>query len=132
MTGRRISAIVPGMGNPAGVKRDFVALERRRFRALRLLDKGHSEAEVARRVGVHRQSVNRWQQQVSAAGAETLRHPGRAGRKPRLTAAQLEQLEKALLRGPEALGYETNLWTAGRVADLIGKLLQRFGPKRPQ
>ncbi len=107
------------MGNPAGVKRDFVALERRRFRALRLLDKGHSEAEVARRVGVHRQSVNRWQQQVSAAGAETLRHPGRAGRKPRLTAAQLEQLEKALLRGPEALGYETNLWSAGRVADLI-------------
>jgi len=113
------SAIVVGMGNPAGVKRDFAALERRRFRALRLLDKGHSEAEVARRVGVHRQSVNRWQQLATASGLESLRRAGRAGRKARLMAAQLGQLEKALQRGPEALGYETNLWTAARVADLI-------------
>ncbi len=107
------------MGNPAGVKRDFAALERRRFRALRLLDRGHSEAEVARRVSVHRQSVNRWRQQEAACGRESLRHGGRAGRKPRLTEAQLAQLEKALVRGPEALGYETNLWTAPRVAQLI-------------
>ena len=49
------------MGNPAGVKRDFSGLEKRRLRAARLLEKGLSEAEVARRVGVHRQSVNRWE-----------------------------------------------------------------------
>ena len=45
------------MGNPAGVKRDFDALERRRFQALRLLRQGLNQSEVARRVRVVRQSV---------------------------------------------------------------------------
>lgn len=107
------------MGNPAGVKRDFGALERRRLKALRLLEKGLSEAEVARQVGVHRQSVNRWGQQAASGGRDSLKHPGRAGRKPLLTGEQLVALEQALLRGPEAFGYETNLWTSARVADLI-------------
>ena len=48
------------MGNPAGVRRDFAALERRRMEAARLLRQGVSQSEVARRVGVHRQSVSRW------------------------------------------------------------------------
>jgi transposase len=47
------------MGFPAGVGRDFEALERRRMRAARLLAKGLSQSEVARRVGAHRQSVSR-------------------------------------------------------------------------
>ncbi|MGH7553560.1 MAG: helix-turn-helix domain-containing protein [Longimicrobiales bacterium] len=42
------------MGHPAGVKRDFQALERRRLEAAKLLAQGLPEAEVARRVGVHR------------------------------------------------------------------------------
>ncbi len=44
----------------AGMKRDFMALERRRLEAAKLLARGFPEAEVAQRVGVHRQSVNRW------------------------------------------------------------------------
>jgi transposase len=56
------------MGNPAGVKRNFDASEKRRKQAARLIDKGYSEAEVARRVGVHRQSVNRWAKQLAENG----------------------------------------------------------------
>jgi len=48
------------MGNPAGVRRDFAALEQRRMHAARLLEKGYSQSEVARRVGAHRQSVSQW------------------------------------------------------------------------
>jgi transposase len=107
------------MGNPAGVKRDFDALERRRFGALRLLQKGLSEAEVARKVGVHRQSVNRWAKQIREQGREGLKKAGRAGRKSRLSEAGLKRLESGLKRGPEVLGYETNLWTLERVAELI-------------
>lgn len=107
------------MGNPAGVKRDFRALERRRLQAARLLEKGYSEAEVARRLGVHRQSVNRWAKELAAGGRHALKRAGRAGRKPRLTVADLARIEKALKQGPEALGYGTSLWTAWRVADLI-------------
>src|SRR5487761_1471096 len=83
------------MGRPAGVKRDFVALEERRLRAARLLSKGISQSEVARQVGAHRQSVSRWTRQLEREG-----RPG-------------------LKRGPEQLGNETKLWTAVRVAHLI-------------
>ena len=48
-----------------------------------------------------------------------LRKAGRAGRKPRLSAEDLQKIERGLKRGPEALGYETGLWTAWRVAHLI-------------
>ncbi|MBV8199205.1 MAG: helix-turn-helix domain-containing protein, partial [Acidobacteria bacterium] len=47
------------MGNPGGVKRDFEALEARRLKAAALLKKGWRQADVAREVGVHRQSVSR-------------------------------------------------------------------------
>ena len=50
------------MGNPVGVRRDFQALAQRRLRAARWLAKGVHQSEVARRVGVHRQSVSRWAQ----------------------------------------------------------------------
>lgn len=107
------------MGNPAGVKRDFEALERRRFKAFGLLEKGMSEAEVARQVGVHRQSVNRWAKQIEEQGRAGLKGAGRAGRKSRLGEGDFKRLEQTLKRGAEALGYETNLWTLERVAALI-------------
>ena len=107
------------MGNPAGVKRDFNALERRRLEAARLLKKGIHEAEVARRVGVHRQSVNRWARQLEEEGIRGLKKAGRAGRKPRLTESDRLKIEEGLKRGPESLGYDTPLWTAWLVADLI-------------
>ena len=107
------------MGNPAGVRRDFEALEARRLEAARLLKQGVSQAEVARAVGVHRQSVSRWAQQLESGGRTALRKAGRAGRKSRLTPADLRRIERGLTRGPQALGYDTSLWTAWRVADLI-------------
>src|SRR6266481_4860882 len=93
------------MGNPAGVQRDFDALERRRLEALRLLRQGLNQYEVARRL-------------------RALRQAGRAGRKPRLTSRHRTRLEQRLLAGPERLGYDTKLWTSERVADLIE---QEFG-----
>lgn len=107
------------MGNAAGVKRDFDALERRRFKAFGLLHKGESEAEVARQLGVHRQSVNRWAKQIEEQGRAGLKQAGRAGRKSRLAEGDLKRLEEKLKRGAEAVGYESNLWTLERVAALI-------------
>lgn len=107
------------MGNPAGVRRDFDKLERRRRQAAELLRQGVHQAEIARRVGVHRQSVSRWAQQLKRGGLRALKKTGRAGRKPRLRPEDLRRIERGLKRGPEALGYETGLWTAWRVAHLI-------------
>jgi|SRR5579885_462124 len=110
------------MGNPAGVKRDFDALEKRRLQAFKLLDSGLPQAEVARRVGVHRQSVSRWAQEAKSKGRSGLLKAGRAGRKPRLAAGQIKQIKAALLEGAQAHGYATPLWTISRVGALIKQL----------
>ncbi len=107
------------MGNPAGVRRDFERLEQRRLQGAKLLREGVHQAEVARQVGVHRQSVSRWARQLKRGGLRALKKAGRAGRKPRLRPEDLRRIERGLKRGPEALGYETSLWTAWRVAHLI-------------
>jgi transposase len=107
------------MGFPAGVRRDFEALERRRMQAARLLAKGLSQSEVARQVGAHRQSVGQWAGEFKEKGRAGLKQAGRAGRKPCLSEADRKRIREGLKRGPQALGYETNLWTTARVAHLI-------------
>src|SRR5207244_2165727 len=111
--------MVWGMGFPAGVRRDFEALERRRMQAARWLAKGLRQSEVARQVGAHRQSVSQWAAELRANGRQGLKRAGRAGSKPRLSAEDIKKIERGLKRGPEDLGYESSLWTANRVAHLI-------------
>jgi transposase len=89
------------------------------MRAARLLQQGVPETEVARRVGVHRQSVNRWAQQLAKGGRSASKRAAHTGRHPQLSAADRKRIEQGLKRGPEALGYRNSLWTAWRVADLI-------------
>lgn len=107
------------MGNPAGVKRDFDALEERRLRAHTLFKRGLTDAEVARELTVHRQSVGRWRKQMAEHGRGGLKKAGRAGRKSRLSGSDLSKIDRLLKQGPEALGYETGLWTLARIAQLI-------------
>ena len=57
------------MGNPAGVKRNFQALEKRRLAAIDLLEKSDlNQSEVARRFHVCRQTISRWVDEVKAGG----------------------------------------------------------------
>jgi len=117
-----IHATVWVMGNTRGFKRDtecFKTLEQRRLKAARLLEQGLHQSEVARRVGVHRQSVSRWARQLEEAGRAGLKRAGRAGRKPKLSTTDRNRIEQGLKQGPEALGYSTSLWTSQRVAHLI-------------
>jgi transposase len=109
------------MGNPAGVPRDFEALEKRRFQAIQMLERGLRQAEIARQLRVVPQTVARWMHDYRTHGKSALRKAGRAGRKPRLSEKQRQQLEKLLVAGPERIGYETPLWTCPRVAHLIDK-----------
>lgn len=111
--------LVPAIVLWMAARRDFKAMEQRRFRALTLLEKGLSQAEVARRTKVSRQSVLRWNQQRLEGGKDALRAAGRAGRKPRLAHEQEQSLVKILVAGPEAAGFATPLWTLERVSKVI-------------
>ena len=102
-------------------RRDFQALESRRRRAARLFGHGESQALVARRLQVSRQSVSRWYRQWKDDGRAALRAAGRAGRKPRLSVPQLQQIDAALRRGARAHGFPTELWTLSRVAQVIAR-----------
>ena len=100
--------------------RDFDQLERRRMQGARLLHRGISQAEVARRCQVSRESVRRWWNQMLLHGsAKRLKKAGRAGRKPQLEAAQLEKLEVVLRAGAEQAGFPNGLWTLERIAQVI-------------
>jgi transposase len=84
-----------------------------------MFERGVPQADVARQLGVSRQSVSRWHADWKRDGTKALAAAGRAGRMPRLSGAQLGQVEAALRRGPRANGFATDLWTLDRVAAVI-------------
>ena len=102
--------------------RDHAEMEKRRRKAATLFNKDYSPPEVARRLGVARQVAYRWLGAWKAGGREALASKGPAGRKPKLTGKQSQQVTDALLAGPAARGYKTDLWTLPRVAALIEEL----------
>src|SRR5437879_1329542 len=112
-----------------GSRRDFAALEARRYEAARLFARGESQATVARTLGATRAAAHRWYHAWQDEGRSALKAAGRAGRKPRLEAPQLARVEAALLKGPGAHGFATELWTLPRVATLIERLTRvRYHP----
>jgi transposase len=98
-------------------------LERRRQRAIELLEEGLAPVEVARLVRVDRRSVRRWNAAYRKQGPSGLTARPVPGRPWKLSVRQREQLEAILVRGASASGYESDLWTCPRVAQVIG---QRF------
>jgi transposase len=102
--------------------RDHAELERRRLKAARMFDKGLSAPAVARRLGVVRQVAYRWLAAWQTGGTLALASKGLAGRKAKIAPKQTNQVIEALLEGPAAYGYKTQLWTLPRVAALIEEL----------
>jgi transposase len=104
-------------------KRDFKALEKRRLKGARLLARGMSKSEVARQLGVTRQTVAAWERRLAEGGKQALKR-GALGRPRQLDAEQERQLGKVLMDGALAAGFPTELWTLPRIGRVIAK---RFG-----
>jgi transposase len=104
-------------------KRDFKALEKRRLQGAKLLLRGVPKAEVARQLGVARQTVAAWEQRLAEGGKDALKR-GKLGRPRQLDAEQERELGKTLMAGALAAGFPTELWTLPRIGKLIAK---RFG-----
>lgn len=96
-------------------------LEKRRRRAIVLLQAGKAYREVARAVRASLSSVVRWHQAYRRDRRSGLRARPVPGRPPRLTKGQQERLRQLLLRGARAAGHATELWTLKRIAMLIDR-----------
>ena len=94
-------------------------LERRRQRAGTLFGKEIRQADVARKLKVTRTAAHYWYTAWKKNGTAGLASTGRPGSKPWLTEAKKHQVERALLKGPQAFGYATDLWTIERVTRTI-------------
>ena len=92
------------------------------MRAADVFEQGLIPAEIARQVGLTHQIVSEWRKAWWQTGRAGLRGAGRAGRKPKLSDAQLADVEHALAQGAEAYGYTTDLWTLPRVAEVIERV----------
>jgi transposase len=102
--------------------RDRQAFEHIRMQAGELFAAGHSQAEVARQLGVARQNVSRWHARWRQAGQEALRSAGPTGPDPRLSEAQRAAIDQALREGARAHGFDTDHWTLERITTVIQQL----------
>ena len=94
---------------------------RKRVRAGRLMLAGKTPAQAAAAVGVARQTAYTWKARLDEGGIDALRSMA-TGRPPQLDGNQLEGLRLALLQGPLAHGFGTELWTLKRVRSLVQRL----------
>jgi transposase len=127
------------------------ALEVLRVRALRGVELGFSEADMADVLGVSRDTVSRWWTAYISGGVDALPHD-RSGR-PLGSGRFLSDEQASRIRElvdkntPEKLGIASTLWTRRAVGDLIrkefhidladrtvGEYLRRWNytPKKPQ
>jgi transposase len=88
-----------------------------RKRAVELIRAGESKQVIARVLGVSRNAINRWWR-LACAG-EDLAVKTSLGRRRRLGDEQLQRLAELLKEGPEAHGWQNNLWTSLRVREVI-------------
>jgi len=103
---------------------DQEEMEKRRMKAIGLFEREIAPAEVARRLGVHRQSAGRWRKEWLAGGQSALASKGRLGRKSELTEHEQQELAAILEAGAVAAGLPTEAWTLPRIAKIVR---DRFG-----
>lgn len=94
-------------------------LENRRHQGLRLLEQGYSVSQVGRMLGCGHSAVSKWRKAYEKGGKEGIRAIPHPGRKRRLAKEELPRLAEYLKAGPIAAGFETDLWTCRRVAQVI-------------
>jgi transposase len=98
-------------------------LEKRRRRAIEMLEGGMSRSAIARKLGCSPSSIHLWSEMHRKKGAEGLNPKQVPGRPHRLNAGQRKKLGRLLAQGPLALGYSTDLWTTRRATEVIRKHL---------
>jgi transposase len=94
-------------------------LEHRRLLAVQRVLEGYSASEVAEFLGVDPRSVRRWVAAFREGGEQALLPRPAPGRPPKLTHLQEKIALRWLTETPTHHGFDTELWTAARLGQLI-------------
>jgi transposase len=94
-------------------------IEHRRLLAVQRVLEGYSVEEVAEFLGVDPRSVRRWMAAYREDGGTGLLARPASGRPPKLTLLQEKIVRRWLADSPTEHGFDTELWTAPRLARLI-------------
>ncbi len=97
---------------------DYLVL---RKRAIALWKGNRKQAEIAEVLGVGQGCVSGWIKQYKEKGDSSLEYPKIGGSTRRITVGQQKRLVQLLNNGAVENGYAGDLWTRGRVQDLIEK-----------
>ena len=99
-------------------------MERRRRRAVQLLEGGQSLVVVAWMVGAAVSAVWQWRKTFRREGAGGLAAKPAPGRPSKLSPQQRQRLPKLLAAGARHYGYPNDLWTTRRIAAVIQQELK--------
>jgi transposase len=90
-----------------------------RGRAVRAVEDGMSRTAVAAAYGVERTTLYRWMQKYEVDGQSGLERKSGSGRRRKLEELNEDELRALVLPGAQHFGYETDLWTVGRLRRVI-------------
>lgn len=96
--------------------------EKRRLKAAKMFERGLIQAEIARKLNVTPTAVSQWHKAWDKKGKEALKSIGCPGPDSELTDKKRKKFKNAILKGPGAYGYETNLWTLPRLRSVMKKV----------
>jgi transposase len=99
-------------------------LERRRRLAVQRVLDGWKQVDVAAFLGVTERTVSRWMAAYRRGGSDAIKAKPTPGRPPKLSRRREQSVLSWLAKSPKAFGYETDLWTARRLAEVIER---RYG-----
>ena len=105
-------------------RRSKDSAQARRLLSLALVLEGVPRAAAARAGGMDRQSLRDWVIRYNEEGVAGLLDRRRSGRRPRLTAEQLAELEALVEEGPSLEEHGVIRW---RCSDLKTEIKKRFG-----
>jgi transposase len=102
---------------------DHGTLEEMRRLAVRRIESGESQREVAESLEVHPNTVSKWMVAYRTMGAAGIASTKASGRPPKLTKRQTAQLFRIIVgKTPMQLNFGSALWTLPVVEDVIEKL----------
>jgi transposase len=90
-----------------------------RRRAVRAAQDGMSRKAVAAAFGIERTTLYRWMQKYEVDGESGLDRRAGSGRPRKLEELGEDELRALVLKGAQHFGYETDLWTVGRLRRVI-------------